>query len=195
MLSGGFMALQGLWAGPWLMNFNGYARATAAFHLLLTSIAMTVGFVSLAAFVTRLTRAGIPPQRILAVGIGAGIALLALIVADVGATHLLWFGMGLVFSVTNLSYALLCANFPLRLQGRVNTALNLAAFVGAFGIQWGIGVLVDVLGAAGFGARESFRVAFAMLLAMQACAWGWFLLGARTPADRRPGASAGRATT
>ncbi len=195
MLSGGFMALQGLWAGPWLMSFNGYARDAAAFHLLLTSIAMTIGFVSLAAFVTRLARAGIPTQRFLAVGIGVGIALLALIVADVGATHLLWFGMGLVFSVTNLSYALLGANFPLQLQGRANTALNLAAFVGAFGIQWGIGALVDFLGGAGLGTRESFRIAFAILLALQACAWGWFLLGARTRADRRPGASVGRAAT
>jgi MFS family permease len=193
MLSGGFMALQGLWAGPWLMNFNGYVRETAAFHLLLTSIAMTVGFVSLATFVTRLARAGLPPQRILATGIGLGIGVLALIVADVGATHLLWFCMGLVFSVTNLAYALLSAHFPLQLQGRANTAINLAAFVGAFGIQWGIGALLDLLGGFGLGTRESFRVAFGLLLVMQALAWGWFVLGTRTPADRRPGASAGRA--
>jgi MFS family permease len=193
MLSGGFMALQGLWAGPWLANFNGYSREGVAFHLLLTSVAMTAGFVSLAAFVTRLARAGMPPQRILTFGIGVGIALLGLIVADVGATQLLWFGMGLVFSVTNLSYALLSANFPSHLQGRANTALNLAAFVGAFGIQWGIGALLDLLGAGRMGPHDAMRVAFTLLLAMQAAAWGWFLLGARTPADRRPGASAGRA--
>ncbi|MGE5467770.1 MAG: MFS transporter [Ignavibacteria bacterium] len=193
MLSGGFMALQGLWAVPWLMNFNGYTRETAAFHLLLTSIAMTTGFVSLATFVTRLARAGLPPRRLLAGGIGVGIGLLALIVADVGATHLLWFGMGLVFSVTNLAYALLSAHFPLQLQGRANTAINLAAFVGAFSIQWGVGALVDLLGSFGLGPREAFRIAFGLLLALQALAWGWFVLGTRTPADRRPGASAGRA--
>jgi MFS family permease len=177
LLSGGFMALQGLWAGPWLMKFNGYSRETAAFHLLLTSVAMTVGFVSLAAFVTRLSRAGMPPQRILVSGIGLGIVVLALIVADVGATHLLWFCMGLVFSVTNLAYALHSANFPLQLQGRANTAINLAAFVGAFTIQWGIGALLDVLAAGRMAPHDAFRVAFGLLLALQALAWGWFLLG------------------
>jgi MFS family permease len=193
MLSGGFMALQGLWAVPWLMNFNGYTRESAAFHLFLTSAAMTVGFISLAAFVTRLRRAGLPPQRILVGGIAVGIVLLALIVADVGASHLLWFGMGLVFSVTNLAYALLSANFPLQLQGRANTALNLAAFVGAFAIQWGVGALVDALGAAGLGPREAFRIAFGLLLALQALSWAWFVVGARTRAGPRPDASADRA--
>jgi MFS family permease len=192
MLSGGFMALQGLWAGPWLTQFNGFTREGAAFHLLLTSIAMTIGFVSLAAFVTRLARAGMPSQRILIGGVGLGLTTLALIVADVGATQLLWFCMGLVFAVTNLAYALLAANFPLQLQGRANTALNLAAFVGAFGIQWGIGALLDFLGAAGLGSREAFRLAFGLLLALQALAWGWFV-AARTPAGRRRGASADRA--
>ena len=193
MLSGGFMALQGLWAVPWLIGVNGCTREAAAFHMLLVSAAMLAGFLALAAFVTRLARAGVPPQRILAVGIGCGLAALALIVADVGATYLLWPAMGLVFSVTNLSYALLAANFPPHLQGRANTALNLAAFVGAFGLQWGIGVLVDALGAAGLAPPQAFRWSFTALLVMQTLAWGWFVLGARTPADRRRGASADRA--
>jgi hypothetical protein len=31
-----------------------------------------------------------------------------------------------------------------RLAGRVNTALNLTVFVGAFGMQWGFGAAVDM---------------------------------------------------
>ena len=182
LFSGGFMALQGLWAVPWLIDFNGYERDAAAFHLLLAGGAMLAGFLALAAGVTRLAGAGIPPQRILVAGSGGGVAVMALIVADVGATHLLWFAMGLVFSVNNLSYALLCAHFPSHLSGRVNTTLNLAAFVGAFGLQWGIGVLVDALGGFGLDTREAFRSAFGALLVMQAAAWAWFVLGARRPA-------------
>jgi len=181
LMSGGFMALQGLWAVPWLINFNGYTRAAAASHLLLASGAMLFGFVLLASLVTRLARHGLPPQRILAVGSGCGVVVMALIVADIGATHLLWFALGLVFSVSNLSYALLCAHFPGHLQGRVNTALNLAAFVGAFGLQWGIGGLVDVLGAAGLTPREAFRAAFGALMLMQGLAWGWFVKPRPTP--------------
>ena len=35
LIIGGFMALQGLWAVPWLMNFSGLTREVAAHHLLL----------------------------------------------------------------------------------------------------------------------------------------------------------------
>ena len=178
-LSGGFMALQGLWAVPWLIEVNGYSRGVTAFHMLLVSIAMLSGFAVLALFVTRLTRIGVTPLRILTAGIGFGIFVMAGIVADIGATHFLWFAMGLVFSVTNLAYALLSAHFPGHLSGRVTTALNLAAFVGAFGLQWGIGVLVDWLGDQGMSPHDSFRWTFAVLLALQALAWIWFVLGTR----------------
>jgi len=179
LTTGGFIALQGLWAVPWLIEVNGYSRDSAAFHLLLASGAMLTGFVLLATMVTRVAKAGVPPQRILAGGIGTGIAVMALIVADVGMTHALWFAMGLVFSVSNLAYALLCSHFPGHLSGRVNTALNLAAFVGAFGLQWGIGVAADVLKTAGLSPVEAYRWTFGALCAAQAAAWGWFMFGAR----------------
>ena len=60
----------------------------------------------------------------------------------------------MVFSVGNLTYALLQSHYPVALAGRVNTALNLMVFIGAFGIQWGFGTAVD---------------------AMQAMGWLWFL--------------------
>jgi MFS family permease len=192
LTTGAFMALQGLWAVPWLIEFNGYTREAAAFHMLLTSVAMLAGFLFLAVFVARFARAGIPPQRILVAGLGGGIGVLALIVADVGATHALWCALGLAFTVSNLAYALLCAHFSPQLSGRVNAALNLAVFVGAFGLQWSIGVLVDALGAAGLPQREAFRWAFAALLVLQAASYAWFVAGLRTRADPRPDASADR---
>ncbi len=192
-MSGGFMALQGLWAVPWLIKVSGCTREQAALHLLLSSVAMLIGFLALATTVTRLAHRGIRPERILVAGTGIGVGVLTLIVADVGGSYLLWFAMGLGFSVSNLSYALISAQFPGHLSGRVNTALNLAAFAGAFGLQWGIGLLVDALGSHGLAEKEAFRWAFAALLAMQVAAYAWFLAGARTRADRRRGASAGPA--
>jgi MFS family permease len=176
---GGFMAMQGLWAMPWLMQVNGQAREAAAFHLLLTSGAMLIGFTTLAVAVVPLRRRGIEPETLLKTGMGIGVLLGAAIVADLGATHFLWFCLGLVFSVGNLAYALLCGHFPARLSGRVNTALNLAAFTGAFGLQWGFGALLDALQAAGMAPRDAFRWTYGSLVAMQALAYGWFLLGGR----------------
>jgi MFS family permease len=183
-LIGGFMALQGLWAVPWLMQVDGYTRDQAAFHLLLTSMAMLIGFLSIAAFVVRLKRRGIEPETILKVGLGVGIATLLLIRLGIGPSHVAWFVLGLVFSVSNLSYALLASHFPPALSGRVNTALNLGSFLGAFGIQWGIGALVDLLGANGIATADAYRWAFGALIAMQAATYGWFLLGGRQVASR-----------
>jgi len=175
LIVGGFMALQGLWAVPWLMTVDGLSREAAAFHLLLMAGAQLTGFLSIAFFVQRLTRAGLPPARLLAFGMGAGLVAITGIVLDLGPSWLFWPLLGLVFSVGNLAYALLTAEFPLALAGRANTALNLGAFVGAFGIQWLFGVAVDAFQDAGFGVVPAYRASLAGLLVMQAAAWGWYV--------------------
>ncbi len=180
---GGFMALQGLWAVPWLMTVNGATRETAAFHLLLMAGAMLTGFLCIAFFVQRLARAGLPPARLLAIGMGAGLLAMLGIVLDLAPSWLLWPALGLVFAVGNLAYALLTAEFPLALAGRVNTALNLGAFAGAFGIQWLFGVAVDSFQSLGSDPTTAYRASLAALLLMQAAGWGWYLVGSRRPAS------------
>ena len=179
MVVGGFMAMQGLWAVPWLMHFSGLTRDAAAFHLLLMSIGMLIGFISIATFVNRLAKLGIHPERILIAGMGGGMLVTLLIVADGAPTHLLWFAMGLVFSVGNLSYALLSGQFPTQLAGRANTTLNLLAFIGAFGIQWGFGVVVDWLMAGGVPLQQAYQRTYLLLLGLQAASYGWYILAGR----------------
>lgn len=176
LIVGGFMALQGLWAVPWLMTVNGLARDAAAFHLLLMAGAQLTGFLAIAFFVQRLARVGLPPARLLAFGMGGGLLALLGIVFDLAPSWLLWPALGLVFSVGNLAYALLTAEFPLALAGRANTALNLGAFVGAFGIQWLFGVAIDAFQAAGLAAPDAYRASLTGLLLMQAVGWGWYVL-------------------
>lgn len=176
---GGFMALQGLWAVPWLMMVNGATREVAAFHLLLVAGAMMAGFLGIAFFVQRIARAGLPPARLLALGMGVGLLVMLGIVLDLAPTWLLWPALGLVFSVGNLAYALLTAEFPLALAGRANTALNLGAFVGAFGIQWLFGVAVDGFQGLGMAPATAYRASLAGLLVLQAAGWLWFILDSR----------------
>lgn len=182
---GGFMAVQGLWAVPWLTQVGGLTRDAAAFHLLLTGTAMLMGFLAIAFLVVPLKRRGVEPESILKAGMGAGVTVLFLIVMDIGPTHLAWFCLGLVFSVGNLAYALLAANFPVSLSGRVNTALNLSAFAGAFGIQWGLGLMVDTMSARGMATPEAYRAAFAVLVALQTASWVWFVAGRGSRASDR----------
>jgi MFS family permease len=175
LIVGGFMALQGLWAVPWLMNFSGLARAAAAHHLLLMAGGMLAGFLGIAFGVTPLAKRGLGPETLLTWGMGLGLLATLLIVLGVGPSQPLWMILGLTFSVGNLAYALLQANYGPELAGRVNTALNLMVFLGAFGIQWGFGAMVDLLQAAGHAPRAAYQISFGGLLALQVASWLWFL--------------------
>jgi predicted MFS family arabinose efflux permease len=177
LIIGGFLAMQGLWAVPWLMNFSGLGREAAAQHLLLMGGGMLVGFLAIATGITPLARRGVSPLLVLQAGMGLGLLATLLIVFGIGPSEPLWFCFGLVFSVGNLAYALLQGYFAGALAGRVNTALNLAVFVGAFLMQWGFGAAVDVLQAAGHAPRDAYQITFGGLLALQFVSWLWFLRG------------------
>jgi len=181
LVNGGFMALQGLWTVPWLMNFSGLDRGAAALHLLLMSTGMLAGFLLIAVGLGTLTRRGLGPERVLQAGTGLGLLATLLIVLGIGPTYVLWWILGFVFSIGNLAYALLQRHFPLALAGRANTALNLLVFLGAFSIQWGFGALVEFLQRGGVPLRSAFQTTFATLLAMQVASWLWY---------SRPGARA-----
>jgi len=185
LVVGGFMALQGLWALPYMTQVDHLSREAAARVLFWMAAAMMTGFLGIAFFVRRLAQAGLPPARLLMIGIGMGLIDTLAIVLQMAPAWLLWPVLGLVFAVSNLAYALLSAEFPVRLAGRVNTALNFGAFVGAFGIQWLFGVAVDAFQAAGWSALEAYRATLAGLLVLQAAAWLWFQRSGRvgkTPA-------------
>jgi predicted MFS family arabinose efflux permease len=184
LIVGGFLALQGLWAVPWLMNFSGLPRAAAAHHLLLMGSGMLIGFLGIAFGVAPLAKRGLKPLRLLQGGMGIGLVATLLIVLGAAPGEPLWFIFGMVFSVGNLAYALLQGHYNPALAGRVNTALNLMAFVGAFAIQWGFGAMVDVLQAAGHSTRAAYQITFGGLLAVQVVSWLWFLKGDRRTAAR-----------
>lgn len=172
---GGFIAVQGLWAVPWLMQVQGYSREVAAWHLLLTTLAMISGSLGTALFIGPLRRRGIAPGQVLIAANVLGLLAMAAVWQGMGSSHLMWFVLGVVYAVGNLAYAELTTRFDPALAGRVNTALNLCTFIGAFAIQWGYGVLLDRLVAMGWTLADSHRASFAGLAALQAASLGWYL--------------------
>jgi MFS family permease len=179
---GAFVALQGLWAVPWLMQVGGHTREVAAFHLLLTTLAMVCGFLGTAVFIGPLRRRGLAPGRVMVIGNALGLVVLLAVWRGTGNTQVLWFVLGMTFALGNLAYAEITSRFAPTLAGRVNTALNLVTFVGAFSIQWGYGVMLDGLQAAGWTIADSHRAAFVTLLALQVAGLGWFLWNRRQTA-------------
>ena len=164
-LVGGFMAVQSLWSVSWLMQVNGYARAVAADHMAGMSAAMLIAYLLIGLLATGLARRGIKPLMLLAAGLGLSLLTLALIVTQaVEHTHLLWIAYGSFSSFGTLAYSQAAAGFAVALSGRANTAFNLMVFVGAFGVQWGLGLLIDLLQAQGQTAAMAHRNALLSLL-------------------------------
>jgi predicted MFS family arabinose efflux permease len=174
-MTGGFMAVQGLWSMTWLMQVNGYSRAVAADHLAAMSFAMLFTYIGIGLLATRLARRGVPTVWLFAGGIALSILMLALITFEVLPwTRLLWIAYGVCAGFGTLGYAQTSAGFPLALAGRATTTYNLMVFAGGFGAQWGMGLLIDLLMHAGQSEAEALRVVFGTLLTLQVLALGAF---------------------
>jgi predicted MFS family arabinose efflux permease len=175
-----FMAVQGLWAVPWLVEVNGFERAVAAQHLLLMGVTMLAGYFALGLFSTRLARRGAHPRHLFSAGFALNALSLAAILAALPGTWLWWSLYGLGATVNVLAFTVLNDGFAVELAGRANTALNLLMFVGSFAAQWGIGVVIDAARARlGLGIAGGLHLAFAIALALYAAAFAWFAWGWR----------------
>ena len=174
--TGGFMAVQGLWASRWMMVLEGMDGAAVGSRLTLISGAMLAGFLFMGFFATALVHRGIKLEKVYLGAMLLALACFALITSQPTlAGNLLWPVLGACFSLSNIAYSLVAQAFPPAMSGRANTALNLLVFAGAFGLQWGIGVLVDLLQAGGWTGDAAFRAAYCSLLGAQVLALGWLL--------------------
>jgi len=178
-----FMAIQTLWAGPWLRDVAGYDRTDMAQGLLLIAAAMVAGFALIGALAARLSRSGIRPLYVSVSGMGVFMVIQGLIILHIPSLTLpLWILFGFFGASGVLNYAILSQNFPGNLAGRVNTGLNVMVFVVAFGGQWGIGEIINLWPILPDGryTPTSYQAGFGLMLALQVLSVIWFILaGAR----------------
>ncbi len=174
-----FLAIQGLWAGPWLREVAGMERGAAAGLLLAIAAAMVAGFLTLGAATERLARRGIPTATLAASGMWAFTAVQAVLLA-VPAAHgaTIWVLFGFFGTTGILTYAALSQSFPRELAGRANTSLNLLVFLAAFVAQWGIGVVIELWARwqPDGGLAAGYRAGFGLMLLLQLAGLAWFAL-------------------
>jgi MFS family permease len=184
---GSFMAVQGLWAVPWMMEVEGMSRAQAADYLLVMNAVIMVGYFMIGLFGTRLAQRGIHARHLFGLGFALNLAAFAVIELRVPGSLLWWSLYGLGAASNVLAFTALNEGFPRELTGRTNTTLNLMMFGGTFAIQWGIGLLVDASREnLGLDTAGGLRVAFAVVLAGYALSFLWFLRGWKRHAMARP---------
>ncbi len=183
---GGMIAVQSLWAGPWLTRVAQQTPQQAAQGLFAINLAMLLAFLAWGAGLPRLARQGMDASRLMAWGLPLPLLVLALNVLlgpAAGAAH--WALWCVACTFVSVSQPAVGAAFAQHLAGRALSAFNLVIFGGVFCLQWGIGLLVDLLQALGLTEVEAFRAALAVLGVCSAGAYIWFLRRRPAPSGNR----------
>jgi MFS family permease len=174
---GGMIAVQTLWAGPWMVKVAGYDPLDAAQGLFWINVSMLCTFWSWGLLNPLLARRGFTTERLITWGLPLSFVVLATTIAVgplAGAGAWALFCMTSTF--VSLAQPAVGMAFPPALAGRALSAYNLVIFAGVFVVQWGIGLLVDGFAAAGFDTVGSFRAAMGVFLALSVASYGYFLL-------------------
>ena len=179
---GSFLAIQTLWAGPWLRDIAGLDAAAVSSTLLYGAVGFIIGNLLIGFVTVRLAKRGVPP--IVVVGAGMSTFMLvqvAVIGGWVAAPQVLWFIFGMLGTIGVLSFSVLAQEFPIHLTGRASTGMNLLIFVSAFALQWGMGEVINLWPAAADGgyAVSGYRTAFVAALVLQLLALAWLVIGRR----------------
>jgi predicted MFS family arabinose efflux permease len=177
-----FAALQTLWAGPWLMTVLGASEDQASGMLFAMNLILMLAYLALGWAAPRLVSAGWNIERLITIGTaGMTLAQAAMVVSGGAWAWLLLLALALCVPVTSLVQSGSGLAFPAALAGRANAAYNLTLFLGAFTWQWGFGVLVDAIKAAGVAPAMAFRITMAAMVLTQLCALGFFLFHRAQP--------------
>lgn len=160
---GGMVAVQTLWAGPWMVKVAGYTPAESAAGLFAINLGMLTAFWLWGMVNPHLARRGLRPESLIGWGLPFSLLVLAAIVAL--GRHAGWFWWAL-FCVSStfvaLSQPAVALALPAQAAGRALSAFNLAIFAGVFVVQWGIGLAVDALAVTGWDEPTRFRGAVAV---------------------------------
>jgi len=169
------LAIQGLWAGPWLRDVAGFSSTAAASVLSLMAVAMVAGFLVFGAITERLQTYGISTLEVTVAGMVVTAATqLAIIVVPAALAPYAWYAYAFFGTAGVLVYPVLTAAFASHLGGRAITAINFLVFAMSFAVQWAVGEAVDAL-SPGQGVAGAYDTIFIVLIALQAAAFVWFV--------------------
>ena len=173
---GGLVAIQTLWAGPWMIKVAGYTPLQAATGLFYLNATMLVTFWGWGLANPYLAKRGWHTDRLIAWGVPVSLLILAVNIWGGAATGWLgWTAFCVASTVISLSQPAVGMAFKPALAGRALSGFNLVIFSGVFTVQWGIGLLVDAFGALGLARIASFQAAFSVFLCCGIAAYGYFL--------------------
>ena len=174
---GGLMAIQTLWAGPWMIRVAGYTPLESATGLFWINITMLVSFFLWGYFLPRITNLGFSALKILKLGLPVSFLVMLIIIilgSKAGAFYITLFILSSIFlSVTQPAVGL---SFQSHLAGKALTSFNLLIFLGTFIMQWVMGLVIDLVKNYGYTEIIGFKAAFSFFLFLSLISYIFFLI-------------------
>ena len=173
---GGLFAIQTLWAGPWMIRVSGYTPEESAQGLFLIYLLMLISFLVWGYFIPKISKNVKDAIKLLKFGAPLNLIVLAIIIylgPDAGALHWSLFVLASIF--LSLSQPAVGMAFSLTNAGKALTSFNLLLFVGAFFIQWMIGIIIDLGMNLNFSEITSFKFAMIFVLISSLISYLYFL--------------------
>lgn len=176
---GGLVAVQTLWAGPWMVRVAGYTAAHAAQGLFWINVSMLLAYWLWGLVNPWLAAHGFPSERIIKVTLPVASLLLITLITQASAlgeaTALVWVLFCIASTAVTQLLPVIGMAFRSELAGRAMSAYNLIVFCGIFTVQWGIGLGIDALKALGCDTVQSYQGALGIYALCSAASYVFFL--------------------
>jgi len=174
---GGMIAIQTLWAGPWMVRISGYTPLESATGLFWINGTMLVSFFIFGYILPKITKLGFKTMRLMKIGLPISyLSLLVIIISgeNAGTIHFtIYILTSIVLTLTQPAVAL---SFPTNLAGKSLTSFNLLIFVGTFIMQWGIGLVIDLSRYLKNDETQSFQISFTVYLIICILSYSYFIM-------------------
>ncbi|MDC0853358.1 MFS transporter [Candidatus Pelagibacter sp.] len=173
---GGLFAIQTLWAGPWMIRVSGYTPEESAQGLFIIYLCMLISFLVWGYFVPKFSKNVNDAIRLLKIGAPFNLFVLMLIIylgPKAGSIHFAIFIVSSIF--LSLTQPAVGMAFSISNAGKALTSFNLLIFIGAFFIQWIIGLIIDAGIIFNLSEINSFKLAMIFVLITSLFSYLFFL--------------------
>ena len=174
---GGLMAIQTLWAGPWMTRVVGYSPLESATGLFWINITMLISFFLWGYFLPKIISLGFSVLKILKLGLPISFLVMLIIIilgSKAGTFYISLFILSSIFlTVIQPAVGL---SFQSHLAGKALTSFNLLIFLGTFVMQWFIGLVIDLVKSFGYNEIIGFKTSFSFFLFLSLASYIFFLI-------------------
>ena len=173
---GGIMAIQTLWAGPWMVRVTGYTPLESATGLFWINVTMLIAFLIWGYLLPKISSSVKDAVKLIKLGLPISyiILFILIILGEKAGVFLITFYI-LTSIVLSLAQPAVAMKFPTNLAGKSLTSFNLLIFVGTFIVQWSIGLLIDISKNYGFDEVKSFQISFMVYLLICILSYSYFV--------------------